>query len=295
MDSSSDSSANLYLPSNPVDEEVTIQVCSVSSDEVFKQMNLGDLAGVVRPLACVHITTSPQEVSLKRPFVLNVFMVDDSSQSPSSQVIVMKATDFKGPWTDCTESFDLLQEKEDSGVTKLSMKSPLLGWIVALRVGWQPSAIARHALNNLIKEDPITIKTTVLVSNPSIRSTRDRHILVVFAPMNSRQSIIRPPMEVAGRAYKQIGDQQVFQAAVGKRLRVELTGNFVPEKASDSLEQEFFAPKLSNDCTVEKWITLESNEPGLSGLELMGKLKVFDIKDGGRKSEVLNIQLDSSF
>lgn len=293
VDVSINSSANLYIPSHPLDSGSQIKLATVSCDEVIKQMRLDHLAAIVHPLCCIHISTSPQEVSLKRPFMLHISTLNESSPGSHLEYIVMKASDFKGPWTDSTESFNVETAVDETGVTKISVKSPLLGWIIPLSVEWRPSIIAQHAMNNLIKEEPVTIKTTVLISNPSHRSTRNRHILVIFSAMNMKRSILRPPMDMIGRDYKQIGDQQMFQGVVGSQLKVELTGNFDPEKENDSLEQVFTVPEVNDECTVEKWVVISDSES--SELDLIGKLKVSDVKEGGRREEVLNVQLRASF
>ena len=85
----------------------------------------------------------------------------------------------------------------------------------------------------------------------------------------------------------------MFQGVVGSQLKVELTGNFDPEKENDSLEQVFTVPDVNDEYTVEKWVVISDSES--SELDLIGKLKVSDVKEGGRREEVLNVQLRASF
>lgn len=231
-------------------------------------------------------------VSLNCPLELHVV-----GPQSTNNLLVMTAKDIRGPWNDCTESFQIQSEEDaEEDVTVVSLKSPILGWITPVTVEWLPSVIAKQALQDVLKEEPISVRVSVFASNPSCAPTsKTRQIIIHLSPLSARGPLSAPPVQPGSRTYKQIGEGQNFLSAVGSQLLVDLEGNFTAENKEDSLQQLVLVPESNSDRMVEKWVRLqEIDEDNSDGLTFSGVLKIYDTGEG-RQSEVVRVPLKASF
>lgn len=287
-----DDSTSLFIPKSATLPETQINVATISCTEVARRMHRGGANRVVTPLACVQVTTEPSMVGLKCPLELRVV-----GPESTDNLLVMTATDIRGPWSDCTEVFDIQSEEdEEEGVKIVTLKSPMLGWIAPVNVEWQPSVIAKQAMQDLLREEPISVRVSVFVSIPtSAPSSKTRQIIIHLSPLRAHSPLSAAPVQPGSKTYKQIGEGQSFLSAVGSELLVDLEGNFTAENEDESLQQMVAIPESNSDRMVEKWVHLcEPDGDSGRGLTLSGVLKIFDMGEG-RRNEVARVPLKASF
>ena len=268
-----------------------INIATISPAEVARRMHTDGGNKVVTPFACVQVTTQPRMVGLNCPLELRVV-----GPQSTDNLLVMTAMDIRGPWSDCTESFQIQSEvDEEEGVTTISLQSPILGWITPVTVEWQPSAIAKQALLDLLKEEPISVRVNVFMSNPSSVPSNTRQVIIHFSPLSARGPLSSAPIQPGSKMYKQIAEGQSFLSVVGSQLLVDLEGNFTAENEEESLQQQVVIPDSSSDRMVEKWVhLLEVDDDSSEGLKLCGVMKIYDTGEG-RRNEVARVPLKASF
>ena len=285
-------SISLFIPNGATRPGTQINVATISCTEVARRMHNGGANRVVTPLACVHVTTEPRMVALNCPLELRVV-----GPESTDNLLVMTAMDIRGPWSDCTETFQIQSEEdEEEGVKIITLKSPMLGWIAPVNVEWQPSVIAKQALQDLLREEPILVRLSVFVSIPtSAPSSKTRQIIIHLSPLRARSPLSTAPVQPGSKTYKQIGEGQSFLSTVGSELLVDLEGNFTAENEEESLQQMVAIPESNSDRMVAKWVHLYEPDGDSSGsLTLCGVLKIFDMGEG-RRNEVARVPLKASF
>ena len=285
-------STSLFIPNAATHPGTQINVATISCTEVARRMHNGGANRVVTPLACVHVTTEPRMVGLNCPLELRVVAPESTDN-----LLVMTAMDIRGPWSDCTETFQIQDEEdEEEGVKIITLKSPMLGWIAPVNVEWQPSVIAKQALQDLLREEPISVRLSVFVSIPtSAPSSKTRQVIIHLSPLKARSPLSTAPVQPGSKTYKQIGEGQSFLSTVGSELLVDLEGNFTAENEEESLQQVVAIPESNSDRMVEKWVHLYQPDCDSSGgLTLCGVLKIFDMGEG-RRNEVARVPLKASF
>lgn len=288
-----DDSTSLFIPKGATRPGTQINIATISCAEVARRMHTEGANKVVTPFACVQVTTRPRMVGLNHPLELRVV-----GPHSTDNLLVMTATDIRGSWSDCTNSFQIQSEEdEEEGVTEITLKSPILGWIVPVMVEWQPSVIAQQALRDLLKEEPILVRVSVFASSPSSApSNKTRQIIIHLNPLSTRGPLSSAPVQPGSKTYKQIGESQSFLSAAGSQLLVDLEGNFTAENEEESLQQMVVITESSSDRMVEKWVHLykTDDDDSSNDLNLSGVLKIFDTGEG-RRSEVARVPLKASF
>ena len=285
-------STSLFIPASAAKPGTKIKIETISCHEIARRMHTDGANKVVTPYSCVKVTTEPCMVSLNCPLELRVV-----GPQSTSNLLVMTAKDIRGPWNDCTESFQIQSEEDlEEETTVVSLKSPILGWITPVTVEWQPSVIAKQALQDVLKEDPISLRVSVFASNPSsVPTNKTRQIIIHLNPLNTRGPLSTPPVQPGSRTYKQIGEGQNFLSVVGSQLLIDLEGNFTAENKDDTLQQLVLVPESDSDRMVEKWVRLhEIEEDSSDNLMLSGVLKIYDTGEG-RQNEVARVPLKASF
>lgn len=247
---------SLIIPDGALSQTVKLTLSNMTQEEIHQAIQSSPWSSMLSVIGAIYIICSPPVERFNKPVEVTI-MLSDNVTAPASPIRLLQSN-YMNSWIDRT----------DDPSTEITMKSDRItlhtdytGWLLLATLKYDLTKIMQLAVTSAFTEEPILLDINVF--GHIFAEQTSGQISVFISPHNdSKQSntIEGPP------GHQQISFPHSLKASKGQKIRVELQGQFEPDKETGQKELwSDFKVDGSISEIIEKTVRLSSNARGIYG------------------------------